>query len=304
MPLFMNGVLVLVASPGDAIEERAAVREALVDWNVTRGRREHVALIPWLFERHAVAKVGKRPQAIINAQAVDQADVVVAFFDSRLGTETGVDVSGTAEEINRAVDLGKSVHVYFSEEPLPRDVDDEQLKALRAFQAELERRGLMGRYVDPADLVGQVVRAIESDIDEAGWTAPSPGPAAEQAGAQLVWKHVHDREQKGLDKRGKIQYRTTANDLVVTNTGSVTAEQLTFEVIAVGPTHFTFPEPPQEPPSTQIEMFCAELRSRPTALLRSSMSSAATASWRPSPTGIFPAGARPNCHERATKLPR
>lgn len=247
MPLPMNGVLVLVASPGDAVEERAAVREALVDWNVNRGRREHVGLLPWLFERHAVAKVGQRPQAIINAQAVDQADIVVAFFDSRLGTETGVDVSGTAEEINRAADLGKSVHVYFSEEPLPRDVDDEQLKALRVFQAEMERRGLMGRYVDPADLVGQVVRAIESDIDEAGWATPNPGSTAEQTGVQLVWQHVHDREPKGLDKRGKMQYRTTANDLIVTNKGSVAAEQLTFELTAVGPTHFAFPEAPEEP---------------------------------------------------------
>jgi hypothetical protein len=66
-----------------------------------------------------VARVGNRPQAIINAQAVDRADIVVAFFDSRLGTSTGVDVSGTAEEINRAVDMGKPVHVYFSDEPLP-----------------------------------------------------------------------------------------------------------------------------------------------------------------------------------------
>lgn len=229
------------------MEERAAVREALVDWNITRGRRERVALLPWLFERHAVAKVGDRPQAIINAQAVDKADVVVAFFDSRLGTATEVDVSGTAEEINRAADLGKSVHVYFSEEPLPRNVESEQLQALRAFQAEMEQRGLMGRYADPADLVGQVVRAIESDIDEAGWADPTSRPTAEDVGADLVWRHVHGREPKGLDKRGKMQYRTTANDLVVTNSGPIAAEELTFDLVAVGPTHFAFPEPPEGP---------------------------------------------------------
>jgi hypothetical protein len=247
VPQPMNGILVLVASPGDALEERAAVREALVDWNINRGRRDNIALLPWLFERHAVARVGQRPQAVINGQAVDQADVVVAFFDSRLGTATGVDVSGTAEEINRAADLGKPVHVYFSEEPLPRDVDGEQLEALRAFQADLEQRGLMGRFVDPADLVGQVVRAIESDIDEARWADPHPRRIAEQVGSDLVWRHAHAREPRGLDKRGKMQYRTTANDLVVTNDGSVPAEKLTFEVSAVGPTHFAFPEPPEEP---------------------------------------------------------
>jgi hypothetical protein len=46
VPQLTNGVLVLIASPGDAVEERAAVREALVDWNITRGRRERVALLP------------------------------------------------------------------------------------------------------------------------------------------------------------------------------------------------------------------------------------------------------------------
>lgn len=247
MPLPMNGVLVLIASPGDAVEERAAVREALVDWNISRGRREHVALLPWLFERHAVAKLGQRPQAIINGQAVDQADVVVAFFDSRLGTATGIDVSGTAEEINRAADLGKSVHVYFSEEPLPRDVDSEQLKALRAFQAEMEQRGLMGRYADPADLVGQVVRAIESDIDEAGWADPNSLRQAPESGVDLVWEHLNAREPKGFDKRGQMRFRTTANDLKVTNTGSIAAEELTFELTPVGQTQFAFPEPPTAP---------------------------------------------------------
>jgi hypothetical protein len=36
---------------------------------------------------------------------------VVAFFDSRLGTATGVDVSGTAEEISQAEQDGKPVHI-------------------------------------------------------------------------------------------------------------------------------------------------------------------------------------------------
>lgn len=76
-----------------------------------------------VWERQAVPEVGGRPQALINSQAVDRADVVVAFFDSRLGSHTGVDVSGTAEEIHRATDLGKPVHVYFSNERLPRDTD-------------------------------------------------------------------------------------------------------------------------------------------------------------------------------------
>lgn len=78
MPTPMNGLLVLIASPMDTAEERAAVRNGLVDWNIQRGRREKVAVLPWLWERSAVPIMGDRPQALINSQAVDQADVVVA----------------------------------------------------------------------------------------------------------------------------------------------------------------------------------------------------------------------------------
>ena len=250
----MTGVLVLVASPGDAADERAAVSHALLDWNITRGRREGVALLPWLWEKHSVARVGDRPQAIINAQAVDRADVVVAFFDSRLGTSTGVDVSGTAEEINRAVDMGKPVHVYFSDEPLPRDVEPSQLQALRDFEAGLQSRGVLGRYGDPSDLVGQVVRAIEADIDDHAWRGGgAAAPTAAEGAARLIWKHVREREARGTDKRGRVQYQTTTNDLVVTNEGALAAEQLTFELAGVGGTEFIFPEPPIEPVTVHPE---------------------------------------------------
>lgn len=246
MPQPMNGIVILVASPTDAAEERGTVRDALVDWNISRGRREHVALLPWLWERSAVAVLGDRPQALINRQAVDHADVVVAFFDSKLGSPTEMDVSGTAEEIARAQELGKPVHVYFSNEPLPRDVDRDQLAALDSFKKDLQGKGILGDYEDPRDLAGQVVRAIEHDIDRRGWGNAVAG-TGRPPGARLTWRHVHEREQAGLDKRGKVTYRNTSNDLVVMNDGDRAAEDLTFEVAGVGDTRFVFPSPPVGP---------------------------------------------------------
>ena len=247
MPQPMTGVLVVIASPGDAAEERATVRDTLVDWNISRGRRERVALLPWLWERHVVPRMGDRPQALINSQAVDQADVIVAFFDSRLGSATGVDVSGTAEEINRGIDMGKPVHVYFSEEDLPRDVDQQQLAALRAFQKELQDRGVLGSYSDPTDLSAQVVRAVEADLAEADWgTAPARPGAVERRGADLRWEHRQEREPY-QDSKGRLKYRTKINDLMVTNDGDADAEEMSFTVEAVGDTSFAFPEPPTEP---------------------------------------------------------
>jgi hypothetical protein len=138
------------------------------------------------------------------------------------------------------------VHVYFSDEPLPREVDPKQLEALNDFKSQLSSQGILGSYADPADLAGQVIAAVESDLAESGWTN-SPMSSGRPGGAQLQWRHEYGREQRGLDKRGKMQYRTTSNNLVVTNAGENAAENLTFEVSGVGDTEFAFPEPPQEP---------------------------------------------------------
>lgn len=265
MPQVVNSVLVVIASPGDTAEERAAVRNALVDWGVSTGRRLGVVALPWLWERQAVPEIGGRPQALINGQAVDRADVVVAFFDSRLGSHTGVDVSGTAEEIHRAMDLGKPVHVYFSDEPIARDADLDQLKALQDFRADLQKVGLLGTYTDPLDLAGQVVRAVEHDIERRGWGAPA-APAVEKR-AQLTWRHDHTKEPKGLDRKGRMQYRTTANRLVVKNEGTVDATDLVFDTVWEGdpsepaPDIDERPGPVTVPARSEMQWLCIPLAS-------------------------------------------
>lgn len=263
MPQPLNAVVVLIASPGDTGDERAAVRDVLIDWNMDSGRRQQVVAMPWLYERHAVPEMGDRPQAIINAQAVDQADVVVAIFDSRLGTHTGVDVSGTAEEINRAIDLGKPVHIYFSNEDLPRTTDPDQLSAMRDFQSELQTRGLLGEYTDPRDLAGQVRNALQHDIEKHGWSEQSP-TVSRASGARLMWRHDHVKEQKGLDRKNQMTYRTKTNQLVVRNDGEAAAEDLEFEVTELGEMVVRL-DKPEHPvrlhPQSELSWLCIPIRS-------------------------------------------
>jgi hypothetical protein len=207
----LTGVLVLVASPGDALDERAAVQSGVNDWNVRTGRRLGVALLPWLWERHGIPQMGGRPQSLINRQALNQADVVVAFFDSRLGTATGVDVSGTAEEISRAEQDGKPVHLYFSAEPLPRDADLGQVAALRDFRTKLSSTGLLGEATDTADLAGQVIRALEADIDQYGWSTSVPEVTPRSA--RLGWTHEYQQQEKvwtSADESSTAPSRTTS----------------------------------------------------------------------------------------------
>lgn len=176
-----TAVLVLIASPGDTSEERAAVQEILGQWNVGRGEQAGVVVVPWLYEQHAVPVLGDHPQSVINKQAVERADIVVAFFDARLGTETPRAVSGTAEEILEAHNAGKPVHVYFSNEPVGREnIDPEQLAALQEFKDQLH--GLLGVYTSPIDLANRVSQAIDFDITAHPEWADAQSAASVRAG--------------------------------------------------------------------------------------------------------------------------
>jgi hypothetical protein len=99
-------------------------------------------LQPVRWETDAVPEQGDRPQGIINKQIVDRADVLIGAFWTRLGTETDIAASGTAEEINRFIDANKPVALYFSTQPVKLDsVDLEQYKRLQDFKRELGKSG-------------------------------------------------------------------------------------------------------------------------------------------------------------------
>jgi hypothetical protein len=73
-------------------------------------------------------------------------------------------VSGTVDEIQRSVELKKSVHLYFSRAQLPNDVDPAQIAGLRDFKRRAESMGLLGEFSDVAELANMVWRAIELDV--------------------------------------------------------------------------------------------------------------------------------------------
>src|ERR1700722_16239806 len=96
---------ILVASPGDVGEERNVIPEITNEWNAVNASGAEVVLMPVKWETHSAPLLGGRPQAIINEQLVKDCDMLVGVFWTRIGTNTGVSVSGTAEEIEQFVEL-------------------------------------------------------------------------------------------------------------------------------------------------------------------------------------------------------
>ncbi len=147
---------VLIATPGDTVDEVAAITKSIHGWNGRRAEAEGVILLPRHWKSDAVPLVDTNgAQSVIDSQLVDSADIVIAVFDSRLGQATEDAVSGTAHEIERTTEAGNPVHVYFSDEPISRKVDPKELVRLNKFRKEMEAKGLLGVYADPTDLPSQ-----------------------------------------------------------------------------------------------------------------------------------------------------
>ena len=217
---------VLVASPSDVPDARDAVEDALHSWNRLHATTRNVVLLPWRWETNSVPLLGGHPQEIINAQGVDGADIVVALFGSRLGSPTPDAVSGTVEEIERAVNSGKPVHLFFSTAPLPHDVDTAQLEGLRKFKNEIKERGLLGEFEDIRQLDNQIQAAIEYDVAKIDLFVAEV--RHEPIGVRFRVESKSERHEKEIDKRGKIKYETK-HWFEVTNTGDRAAESVTFE---------------------------------------------------------------------------
>lgn len=144
---------VLVASPSDCVRERALVPDVIHSWNAAHSFHHGAVLEPVLWETHARPELGDRPQAIINKQLVDNCDILIGTFWTRLGTSTGIAVSGTAEEIEEVRSKGKKVLLYFSSAPVvPDSLDTDQYKSLKDYKSQLGKNGLYFQYESLAQL--------------------------------------------------------------------------------------------------------------------------------------------------------
>jgi hypothetical protein len=90
---------VMIASPGDVLDEKRAVREILNLWNDVNSRDAKAMLTPVSWETHAAPDLSGRPQELINQRVLRECDLLVGIFWTRLGTPTGKAASGTVEEI-------------------------------------------------------------------------------------------------------------------------------------------------------------------------------------------------------------
>lgn len=156
---------VLIASPSDLLEERQAATDAINEWNAQHAAAEGVVLLPVKWETHAVPEIAGRAQEAINRQLVQECDVLVGMFWTKLGTATGVAESGTVEEIDQCVTAGKKALIYFSSRPIdPNKIDLKQHRKLRAFKAATYSKALTGTFASLDQLRQVLLRDLTRQV--------------------------------------------------------------------------------------------------------------------------------------------
>lgn len=143
-----NVIEVFIASPSDVKEERDIVRDILEDINITDARERGVVLrsLGWEKDSYPSAKEG-RPQASINAQLLDRADLLIGIFWTRFGAPTGGYPSGTVEEISKHIEANKPAMLLLSNKPVnPKEIDLEQYNKVREYSKAIKDKVYYGEF--------------------------------------------------------------------------------------------------------------------------------------------------------------
>lgn len=158
---------ILIASPSDVLEEREITTRLIQNWNDVNSYSKKIVLLPLKWETHSSPTYDVRPQEAINRQLVDSADLVIGLFWAKIGSDTGIEISGTIEEIKRAANNGKDVMIYFSKRGIdPSEIDLKQLEALNNFKKEVYKNALIENFNSVIDFRDKLNRQLEFKIRE------------------------------------------------------------------------------------------------------------------------------------------
>jgi hypothetical protein len=202
---------VLIASPSDTKEQREAIRTTILKWNDSNSQYYQVTLLPVMWETHSFPSLG-RVQGVINEQIVNDADILIGTFWTRLGTPTVVAESGTAEEIAQFEKSGRPVLLYFCEAPASfLTLDSVEIDRLKAYRKDMQSRALVSSYITTEELCERVredlTRKIRSMKDK-GEIPPLPEPVASSDDSNTTEGVVEAEGDLDDLRRALIGYRT------------------------------------------------------------------------------------------------
>lgn len=160
-----NVYQVIIASPGDVPRERQLAREIVYEWNDINSLDKKICLLPVGWEHNSSPEMGGRAQDFINKQILENSDLLIGIFWTRIGSPTGDSISGSVEEIEKHVNSGKPAMLYFSNTPVrPDSIDQKQYEELVKFKEECFKKGLVESFDNIDELRAKLTKQLSLKI--------------------------------------------------------------------------------------------------------------------------------------------
>ncbi len=197
----------MIATPGDVQAERKIVRVVIHEWNAAHSKTSRLVLLPVGWDTHSAPAMGDRPQEILNKQILQDCDLLVAAFWTRLGTDTGKAPSGTVEEIQEHIAAGKPAMLYFSNTPVtPDSVDQAQYASLVKFKQKCMSDGLIEEYNSHEQFKEKFARQLQITVQsKLQQLIPTPELLEEQLAARTgLSDDAQDLLITAADQEGEI----------------------------------------------------------------------------------------------------
>jgi hypothetical protein len=185
MAFLANALRVMIASAGDVTGEQDIVTGEIYRWNEAHSISRKLILLPMRWENSGAAQNSAPSQAAINWQTLEQADIIIGIFGTRIETVPVAYIGTTVEEIKRHIGVGKTATVYFYDAPLQlSQIDAAQYQALRTFREECRAGGFSATYnnLDAFKASFRQHLSVELNQPRYRWL---PEPARPQQGAEL-----------------------------------------------------------------------------------------------------------------------
>lgn len=147
MPSSIERFNILLSCPGDVSKLVPTVFDALADFNEHYGDSHQIELHGRHWSHDMYPKSGGKPQDLINEVVLPNCDAAIAIFWCNLGTPTDKYESGTVEEIEQMLDMGRQVFLYFSKENPPYEVAEKGIDPRIAdFKERYKDKGVYSEF--------------------------------------------------------------------------------------------------------------------------------------------------------------
>ena len=166
MPSKITVYDLLISCPSDVSEYVDMLEKEIIHFNNFYGRSNNVIVRTRHWSKDSYSEFGNHPQKLLNKQIVDSSDIALGVFWTRFGTPTESYGSGTEEEIERMLSMGKQVFLYFLDKPVHLSkFYPEQYKKIQAFMDAHKNEGIFFIVPDERALVTKFRENLELYFD-------------------------------------------------------------------------------------------------------------------------------------------